>query len=93
MLIILCIVLMYVYLPPTQALVKNSTTGKDSFAKAQELLLAQDFSGAQIVLKSAIADFESSQQLFEKYPTRAGSTRGLRIDTAALRQEKGGGPL
>ncbi|MFA5030466.1 MAG: DUF4012 domain-containing protein [Patescibacteria group bacterium] len=66
-LVLFFVVLVGVYWGPTQQVIRTATTGKDSFLKAQDLLLAQDFSGAQITLQSAIEDFQSSQKTFKKF--------------------------
>lgn len=61
------LVLVAVYWNPAHQLMKDSTAGKDAFLKAQDVLLAQDFSGAQILLGSAVENFESSQKTFKKF--------------------------
>lgn len=60
-------VLAAVYWAPAQEVMQTATAGKDEFLQAEDLLLSQDFSGAQITLESAISDFESAQQKFEKF--------------------------
>ncbi|MBI5038042.1 MAG: DUF4012 domain-containing protein [Candidatus Kerfeldbacteria bacterium] len=67
MLSLFCIVLGWTYMAPAQEVLAQSKAGKDSFLKAQDSLLAQDFSGAQILLDAAINDFTSAQKTFKKF--------------------------
>lgn len=56
-----------VYWQPTRSLIKTATAGKEDFKKAQDLLLAQDFSGAQTTLESAVVNFQETQKTFTKF--------------------------
>jgi len=66
-LIVVCGGLVSVYWNPAHMVMKTAMDGKDSFLLAEDLLLTQDFSGAQVVLDTAITDFESSQETFKKF--------------------------
>ncbi len=61
------VVLAAMYWGPAHRLMKDGTSGKDAFFKAQDLLLAQDFSGAQTTLEGAVSDFTSAQETFKKF--------------------------
>ncbi|MFA6908322.1 MAG: DUF4012 domain-containing protein [Patescibacteria group bacterium] len=56
-----------IYWKPAQEVMRQGNVAKEAFFKAQDQLIAQDFSAAQISLDEAIASFESAQSGFKKF--------------------------
>lgn len=56
-----------IYWTPTKQIINEGTDGKEAFMKAQDEILEQDFSSAQITLEGAITNFSDAQKDFQKF--------------------------